>query len=80
MEETTSETKVWSPRYQWEDNIKLDLKEMWYFLLYINIFRHLKNAVRRKRPENGESIVGFTFKTCSSTPVDFVRKFLIEEQ
>jgi len=62
-EETISETKVWSPKHQWKDNIKLDLKEMWYCLLYINNFRHLKNAVRRKHPENGESIVGFTFKT-----------------
>jgi hypothetical protein len=62
-EETTSETKVWSPRYQWEDNIKLDLKEIWYCLLYINIFCHPKNAVRSKRPENGKPIVGFIFKT-----------------
>jgi len=51
--------------------LNLILKKIWYCLLYINIFRHLKNAVRSKCPKNGEPIIGFIFKTMLPHPGRF---------
>jgi hypothetical protein len=43
--------------------LNLNLKKCDIFYCALNNFRRLKNAVRRKRPENGQPIFDFTLKT-----------------